>query len=300
MKQLNSIILLSIVSVLPVWVSAQKIFMGNAGFVLPVVEKWVSEYKKENPLTTIRVETGNNTTDVSDIRVIAHYVQEGELHGEQTVSYLGRYALVSVTHLNNPLLQEIKSKGIAKKDLKNLIFDKTPEEEYSGYEEYEEEKEKYSATVYARDSKACTAIALAGYFGQTPAQIKGKKVFGDDIFLLNAIKKDITGVTFNSLNYVFDLQTRQLKQGIALLPLKLKSSQKEALNSQNIDAAIALLETTSVESIPVERFGFVIPAASAKNKEIVDFISWVLHEGQKYNHELGFLKLDEQTLAAQN
>jgi hypothetical protein len=35
-------------------------------------------------------------------------------------------------------------------------------------------------------------------------------------------------------------------------------------------------------------------------KEVADFLKWVLTDGQKFNHEKGFLNLEKQELAEQN
>ncbi|MDR1809516.1 MAG: hypothetical protein LBR34_03815 [Prevotella sp.] len=279
-------------------VSAQEkiIRLTGAKFTYPVIEKWIAEYQRENSLTKVRFEINKNNAENSDFQIIAHHPQESELTDEQSVTFVGRYALLPVTNPNNPLLGELK-KGISAKDLKDLIFEKSLDDEDAFSDE--EQKEKYTATIYTRDSKSSTTIALAGYFGHEPEQIKGKKIIGDDIFLLNAIRKDVSGLTFNSLNYVFDVNTRRLRQDLSILPLKVKSHQQEALKSGDIDQTISLLEETAIESIPVEKFGFVIPAAYAKNEDVIDFISWILNNGQKYNNELGFLRLDNRSLAVQ-
>jgi ABC-type phosphate transport system substrate-binding protein len=60
---------------------------------------------------------------------------------------------------------------------------------------------------------------------------------------------------------------------------------------------ITLLENEEIDLVPVESFGFVIEEKN--NLEIISFLKWVLFNGQKYNNELGFLKLDDKTFASQ-
>jgi ABC-type phosphate transport system substrate-binding protein len=274
--------------------SSQEIHIEGTKFVHPIVEKWIVEYKKENPGSTV----GIKTDQVKDgktfgLNVITHPLSDSQSENDKVI-YVGRYALLPVSNANNPLLEKA-AKGLKKKDLINLIFEKDVLDE--NYDP--DEKSPYSATVYTRGSESSTAAALSDYFDQTPGQIKGKKIFGDEIYLLNAVQKDETGITFNTLNYVFDLTSRQLKPGISLVPLQLKSKQKEALNSNNIDVVISLLEESKIETIPVEDFGLQIPEAYFNNKEVVNFISWVLGQGQKFNHEYGFLSLDNETISFQ-
>lgn len=272
--------------------SAQDIQIEGTKFVHPIVEKWIVEYKKENPNARINIKTAQGTEEYSGLHVVFG-AASGE-SGSGKVVYVGRYALIPVSNPNNPLLEKA-AKGLKKKDLVNLVFEKDIlDEDFDA-----DEKPKYVATVYTRESKSPTAIALAGYFNRSPEKIKGKKVFGDEIYLLNAIRKDKTGVTFNTLNYVYDLQSRQLKSEISLLPLSLKSRQKEALESHDIDKVISLLEETKIETIPVESFGLQIPARYEDSQEVAHFIRWVLSHGQKFNHEYGFLTLDNKTASSQ-
>jgi hypothetical protein len=214
---------------------AQEIYIEDTKFVHSIVEKWISEYKKENSNTTIRIKVNQATeNEASNLNIIAHPVSENE---NKRVIYMGRYALLPISNTQNPLLGKA-TKGLKRKDLIDLVFEKDVlAEDFDP-----DEKAKYTATVYTRGSKSPTAVTLAKYFDQPLERIKGKKIWGDDIYLLNAIQKDETGITFNTLNYVFDLKSRQLKSEISLVPLSLKSRQKEALQSLKIDQLLALLE----------------------------------------------------------
>ncbi|MDR1380882.1 MAG: substrate-binding domain-containing protein [Tannerella sp.] len=273
---------------------AQEIRIEGTKFVYPIVEKWLAEYKKVNPQSPIHLELSTSQDkDVSDLSVIVHSFSENSIRNEQIV-YVGRYALLPVSNAQNPLLEKA-AKGLKKRDLIDLVFEKDAlDEDFDP-----DEKSKYTATIYSRDSESSTTRALAEYFDQTPERIRGKRIFGDEIYLITAIQKDEQGITFNTLNYVFDLTSRQLKSGISLVPLQLKSKQKEAFESYNIDRLISLLEESKIETIPVGNFGLQIPAAYSGNKEVVNFVNWILEHGQQYNHEYGFLTLDNKTLTNQ-
>jgi ABC-type phosphate transport system substrate-binding protein len=273
---------------------AQEIRIEGTKFVYPIVEKWLTEYKKVNPQSPIRLEISTSQDkDVSELSVIVHSLSGNSVPNEKIV-YVGRYALLPVSNAQNPLLEKA-AKGLKKKDLIDLVFEKDAlDEDFDP-----DEKAKYTATVYSRDSESSTTQALAEYFNQVPERIRGKRIFGDEIYLITAIQKDEKGVTFNTLNYVFDLTSRQLKSGISLIPLQLKSKQKEAFESYNIDQLISLLEGSKIETIPVGNFGLQIPKEYFGNEDIVNFVNWILEHGQQYNHEYGFLNLDNKTLTNQ-
>ncbi|MDR3328640.1 MAG: hypothetical protein LBS63_00840, partial [Prevotellaceae bacterium] len=86
---------------------------------------------------------------------------------------------------------------------------------------------------------------------------------------------------------------RQLKGDIALLPLDLKKEYSEILSEANLDKTIALLESKTINIIPVEEFSFTVPNDKLTPK-VQQFLAWVLSEGQAYNHLFGLLRLDEK------
>lgn len=269
------------------------ILISGTKFTYPLIEKWITEYTKINPNVQLKLVQSKANTQDPDLNVIAHFPQKDELKENDGIVYAGRYALLPVTNSKNPFLTSIAKKGLNKKDIDKLFF-----EAFNYGDDQKKEKPKLPATIYARENHSCASTALAGYFGHESSEIKGKKVLGDDIYLLSAVKKDTIGITYNNLGYLFDINTRKLKDGIALLPLDLKKDEKNVL-SGNVDDAITLLERSQIETIPVVNFGFVYSQQNIR-KEVSDFLKWVLTDGQKYNHGFGFLNLNKEVLAEQS
>ena len=270
----------------------EPIVISGTKFTYPLIEKWIAEYEKVNPNANIKLAAKANASQPADLSIIAHQPGQNELQPNQEIVYAGRYALLPVTNNNNPLLAITAKKGLNKKELDKLFFEVV---DYDSDEPVQ--KSKFKANIYSRDNQACASTALAGYFGHVSSEIRGKKVFGDDIYLLSAIKKDSIGLTYNNLGYLYDVVSRNLKEGIALLPLDLKKEAK-TIQSGNLDEVLSVLESTKVETIPVEKIGFIYSQQNAK-KELSAFLKWVLTDGQKFNHEKGFLNLDKQALAEQ-
>jgi len=270
----------------------ETILISGTKFTYPLIEKWITEYSKVNPTTTILLAVKSGNQGSSDLDIIAHQPTKDELKADQDILYTARYALLPVTNSHNPILTSTRKKGLTKKEIDKLFF------EVVNYEEAPVvEKPKFRATIYARDNKACASTALASYYGHASSEIRGKKVLGDDIYLLSAIRKDTIGIAFNNLGYLFDISSRNLKDGIALLPLDLKKETK-TITAGNLDEVISVLEITKVETIPVEKIGFIYSRQNPR-KEVSDFLKWVLNDGQKFNHEKGFLNLDKPELAEQ-
>lgn len=270
----------------------EPVVISGTKFTYPLIEKWIAEYQKVNPNANIKLAAKANAAQPADLNVIAHQPAQNELQPNQEIIYAGRYALLPVTNNNNPILVDAAKKGLNKKELDKLFF------EVIDYDSDEPvQKSKFKANIYSRENQACASAALAGYFGHKSSEIRGKKVFGDDIYLLSAIKKDSIGLTYNNLGYLYDVNSRNLKEGIALLPIDLKKEAKPIL-SGNLDEVLNVLEANRVETVPVEKIGFVYSEQNAR-KEVSEFLKWLLTDGQKFNHDKGFLNLDKEALAEQ-
>ncbi|WP_352422797.1 hypothetical protein [Proteiniphilum sp.] len=270
----------------------EVVYIKSARFATPLIEKWASEYQRVNPQIEIKFTEGQSSGKDVDLSFVTSINEEEPENDTHIISYTGRYALLPVTNVGNPLLGELNQKRLNGKRLENLFFENDVFDEKSD----SPNKQKYDITIYSGTNNNSFASAFATHFGYAAADIKGRKISGDDIFLINAIQKDNSGVTFNNLGYIFDIETRGLKNGLALIPLDLKKEQREILQEADIDKTIALLEKERISLIPVGNIGFTYQENNVRAKR---FLKWILSEGQKYNQEYGFLKIEETILSAQ-
>lgn len=254
-----------------------------------LVEKWIEGYKTVNPNVQIALVSGKNAD--ADLTLVTRH-QEG-----MNVTYVGRYALLPVTSTENPLLSDIQKKEWKSKDIKNLFFTAEDlDEEYEEEVEGKKNKLKDKLTVYSGSGKASLSGTFASHFGRTTDDLRGNRIAGDDLYLLSAISEDKASVTFNALSNLYDLSSRTLRSGLALLPLGVKANQREALRSGNLDETLELIENEAIDLIPVEDIGFTYNSFDA---DIDSFLQWVIREGQQYNHEAGFLHLTNKEVESQ-
>jgi ABC-type phosphate transport system substrate-binding protein len=270
------------------------ICIKSVKFARPLVEQWISGYAKVNPNVNIIIADKDVNSEEIDIQLSISDVQRDSLYVNQFYSSVGRYAILPIAGKNNVILNDLNKKKLNTKRLKELFFEKNElDDDY-----YEPAKDKYNATVYSGYNSSSVTQPFADHFGYEVSSLKGKKISGDDIYLINAVQKDETGVSFNNLNYIYDLNSRQLKKEIAILPLDLKKEYNEILSESNLDKLLGLLENSKpIDLIPVEELSFVFQ--NQIDPEVKNFLQWVLSEGQAYNHQFGFLNLDEKTLNQQ-
>ena len=280
-----------------------KVVVTGTRFSYPLVEKWIEEFKKEYPNVPFRLITrGNLNVDSANLMINAHKLHPEEIKGGNYVVNIGRYALLPVANAKNPLVAEWNKKGIKEKQLKKLFFKK-----YDPYGEEEEVKEKhkneYKPTVYTRAQKACAPISFARYFGFEQDDILGKPIGGDDKHLITAIENDTNGITYNNLGFIYDINTRKVKNKLAVVPIDLNGNGKideDESFYNNLDDLISRLEKGKITDIPVEYLNISYQSQAVEtNKNLNLFLEWVLSKGQQYNHAFGFLDFEPEVLAKQ-
>ena len=268
----------------------EVVTIESTRFAIPLVEKWVNEYEEMHPGVDIILVDSKNSDEAADLSLVSYIEKDNSNSKNGDLINAGRFALLPITNADNPYLNELNKKRLNSKSITDLFFEKGDIEKIT-----DSSKElKYEVTIYSGNNSDSFAEAFASHFGYLKADLKGRKISGDDIFLINAIQKDNEGVTFNNLSYIFDINTRNLKDGVAIIPLDIKKEQREILNEANVDKTITLLENEKIPLIPIENIGFI---SEKGNKEAQKFIEWVLSDGQKYNREFGFLKAEYEHLA---
>lgn len=266
--------------------SKEVIYIKSERFVTPLIQKWIEEYKKVNNNVDIRIADKN--TETKDVRMqLTTTAENQKAEKNELVNSWGRYALLPVANKESRLLEKGK---VNEKTLKAIFF------EQSVLDEKNKEGKEASASVYSGAGKASLSSAFASYFGVDNSEWKGKKIAGDDAFLINAIQKDQQGVTVNSLNYIYDFSNQSLKANIAILPVGSKKEHKEILEKGNLNEVITLLENEKVDLIPVGDLGFKY---EKNNTEARAFAKWILSEGVDFNHSFGFLKPEKEKLVAE-
>ncbi|HBB01304.1 MAG: hypothetical protein A2W86_06080 [Bacteroidetes bacterium GWD2_45_23] len=269
----------------------EKLYIESSRFAIPLIEKWASEYEKANPGIEI-VLTGEKTSgEAADLSLVS-FGKDGTFPASQPLFYTGRYALLPVTNEENPLLDAFNRKGLNSNRLKELFFEKDGLE----IDSESAKEQKHDVIIYSGNNANSFSASFSAYFGHSPVELKGKKISGDDIFLIHAVQNDHVGVTFNNLSYLFDIETRKLKEGLALIPLDVRKEQREVLKQADMDQTIALLEREQIQLIPVLNFGFIY---RNDNSQAQKFLTWILSEGQQYNKTYGFLPVEDKILAAQ-
>ena len=260
-------------------------------FARPLVEKWITEYAKTQPDVEFQIAKGNQNQDNIALNVVFdnQYTEREEF---SHVVYFGEFAVLPITASGSEAAKVLEGKHLNSKKLKQLYF---LNDDFD--EDVKKIKQFEKLVIYSGSNASSVATSFARNFGEESSNFRGKRISGDDLFLNTALAKDPLGVSFNALPNIFDLKSRHIKENLTIIGIDVKKSLEDSFSDKaSLDELILALENGKVSEVAVEKIGVSYNIADdAVNK----FLSWVLAQGTKYNHEFGLLNLDNKLAQAQ-
>ncbi|MBP5680592.1 MAG: hypothetical protein J6X31_06050 [Bacteroidales bacterium] len=257
---------------------AQNIAIKAPAFAQPLVEQWIKAYNDTHTEGEAIALADKNT--VADIQVTVSEQQAKQL-GQSNIVF-GRYAILPFAAAGSEAARTFGNKKLNKTRLAHIYFNLDDEDDEFG--DYADSHK--GMTIYSGNSQATVANSFAEYFGQQSTAFRGKRIQGDDRFVNLAVSRDAKGLALNAVSNLYDLKSRSLREGIQLLNLDVNRRVQTALNDNNLDELIDVLEENESDAIAIANIGLSYDASNAQTTE---FVSWVLTEGIKYNHQYGLL-----------
>ncbi len=277
-----------------------NISISGAFALYPMAIKWAEEFKKLHPKVKIDLSAGGAGKGMTD--AISKMVDIGmvsrEIYAEEVKK--GAYgiavtkdAVVATISASNPQLADILSHGL-KKDAANHIFITG---KYKTWGQALGVKGAVPIRVYTRSDACGAAESWAKYFGKKQEDLLGVGVFGDPGLAL-AVRRDPQGIGYNNIGYAYDAKTKQPNPGLKIVPLDLNNNGKidpEENFYGTLDQLVEAIANGKYPSPPARDLYFVTGGKPTK-KVLVEFIKWVLTDGQKYVHEAGYINLSKDKL----
>ena len=260
-------------------------------FARPLVEKWITEYAKTQPGVEFQIAKGNQSQDNIALNVVFDN-QNTEREGFSHVVYFGEFAVLPITASGSEAAKVLEGKHLNSKKLKQLYF---LNDDFD--EDVKKIKQFEKLVIYSGSNATSVASSFAHNFGEESSNFRGKRISGDDLFLNTALSKDPLGVSFNALPNIFDLKSRHIKDNLTIIGIDVKKSLEDSFSDKaTLDELILALENGKVPEVAVEKIGVSYNVA---DDAVNQFLSWVLAQGTKYNHEFGLLNLDNKLTQAQ-
>jgi len=276
------------------------ISISGAFALYPMVVKWAEEFQKINPKVRINVSAGGAGKGMTDVlqnmvelAMVSREIKEEEIKQGAWFVAVTKDAVLPTINAANPVLTEINKKGTTKDMISMLYLDKKKQT----WGKLFGTKCVASVNVYTR-SDACGAAEMwAKFIGKKQEDLLGTGVFGDP-GIADAVKNDVNAIGFNNVIYAYDLKTRKLYPGLAILPLDLDGNGSIDNNEnfyQCLDSVMAAICSGKYPSPPARDL-YLVSKGKPTNPIVNAFIEWILTDGQKFIDEGGYVKLTDNIL----
>jgi phosphate transport system substrate-binding protein len=278
------------------------ITVSGAFALYPMMVKWGEEYQKIHPDVQFDISAGGAGKGMSDAlggavdigMVSRDITPEEEAQGAFWVA-VNKDAVFCAINAQNPVYQDIMTKGLTKEIFKGIYItgEITTWGQVVGKPDITD-----PIHVYTRSDAAGAPDVWSKYLGGKQENLLGIGVYGDP-GLLDAVVKDPLGIGYNNLNYIYDANTGVSVSGAAVVPVDINGN-------GTIDPEETLdTKVNAIDSVASGRYPS--PPARALNLVtkgkpsglLLDFLEWVLGDGQKFIDEVGYIQLPREQIDAQ-
>ncbi len=278
------------------------ISISGAFALYPMTVRWAEEFKKLHPDVRIDISAGgagkgmtDALSEMVDLGMFSREVCEEEVEKGAWKIALTKDAVLPTINSKNPFLKDLKRKGMSRQEFIDVYIT----EKIKNWGELVGNNDK-KINNYTR-SDACGAAGTWGkYLGGDQESLIGIGVFGDP-GMADAIKKDILGVGYNNVVYIYDINSKIKYEGLEVIPIDINENdtideEENVYNTLN-DITIAIKDGKYPS--PPARDLYFVSQGKPEKEIVIEFIKWILTEGQKYVKESGYVQLSEEKIKSE-
>lgn len=274
--------------------------VSGAWALYPMMVQWGEEFGKLHPKVRVDISAGGAGKGVADtlsglveIGMVSREISLEEIKQGAFFVPVVKDAVFATLNDGNPVFaKSLLLRGVKKKTFVDLWINGAA----LTWGEIVGTDAKSRVQVYTRSDSCGAAETWAQYLGgKRQEDLKGVGVYGDP-GLAEAVRKDVFGIGYNNLNYVYDAKTGLPLQGLQIIPIDVNENGK-------VDPEEDL--KTRTKALQAVRSGFY-PAPPARDLYLTtkdrfkgpakEFIRWILTDGQKFVDEMGYIKLKDDQI----
>lgn len=307
MKTTKSILILSVIILLAACTSRikkeQTISLSGAFALYPLVIRWSQEYQKENPEIRFNISAGGAGKGMADalsgtvdLGMFSREIAEAEIDKGVWWVAVTKDAVIPTVNATSHVVKVLKTRGVTRAEFQGLYID----EKYSNWNQLPGITTDQAINVFTRSDACGAADTWATYLGGKQENLKGVGVFGDP-GLADAVVKDVKGIGFNNTIYLYDIKTGNKNQGIEVIPIDLNENGKldaEEDFYDTFDDVLAAIAEGKYPSPPAREL-YLVSKGKPKKQATLDFLKWVVTNGQKFVPEAGYVPLTQARLDEQ-
>lgn len=280
------------------------ITISGAWALYPMTVKWAEEFRNIHPNVYFDISAGGAGKGMADVLSgavdignVSREVYAEEIERGAYIIPVTRDAVVPTFNANNPNAEGILSQGLSQEEFIDIWVNGNISDWKECIECNSDSQGNSPINVYTRSDACGAAKTWALYLNASQDELKGIGVFGDP-GLTEAVIRDKNGIGYNNINYAYDSKSGMPIEGIIILPIDINSNgridEEENIYNTRNDIINAIAE--GIYPSPPARDLYFITNGKPENELLVEFINWVLTEGQQYVPDAGYIKLSDDCL----
>jgi phosphate transport system substrate-binding protein len=278
--------------------------MSGAFALYPLANKWAEEFQKIHPNVRFNISAGGAGKGMADalaqavdLGMVSREIKPEEINAGAWSLSVTKDAVVPTINPGNPAGDQLKQKGLSQEDLTKIFVTG----EITTWGQASGTSNAAKINVYSRSDASGAAATWAQYLGGKEQDVlKGLGVFGDP-GLADAVKKDVGGIGYNNIIYVYDLTSKAKYPGMEVIPIDINGDDQltpDELFYNNLDTLIAAIDDGRYPSPPARELYFV-SKGKPESEVVKEFLRWVLQDGQQYAGETGYISLSQEKVATE-
>ncbi len=278
------------------------ITISGAFALYPMTTRWAEEFRKIHPKVRIDISAGGagkGMTDalsgIVDLGMFSREISDVEKAKGVWWVAVTKDAVLPTINANSPVLDIVKERGITRDEFIDIFING----KIKTWDKWLGDKtmDDVNMNVFTR-SDACGAAQMWGaYLGKNQESLNGIGIFGDP-GMADAVKSDIYGIGYNNVIYIYDISSRKKHQGLEVIPIDINGNgviDDDENFYDSLDDMMVAIEEEKYPSPPARELYFVAKG-KPESKEVIEFLKWIVTDGQAYVKEGGYVQLSNDKL----
>lgn len=279
-----------------------EISLSGAFALYPLAVQWANDFQALHPGVKIDISAGGagkGITDalaqVVDFGMVSRELGEAEIKRGAVGFAVAKDAVVPTINAKNPVLKDLQKHGITRDQLIGLFITG----KVKTWGEIVENGNTTPVSVYTRSDACGAAETWALYLGKKQEDLLGTAVFGDP-GLAEAVQKDVEAIGLNNIGFAYDIKTGLPHPGLLVAPIDVNGNGQidpEEDFYATKQGVVEAIKEGRYPSPPARDLYFVSKGVPT-NPVVIEFLKYILTEGQAANEGQGYIAIPQEKLDA--
>jgi len=280
------------------------ISLSGAFALYPLAVVWGEEFKKLHPDVRVEVSAGGAGKGMVDalsgnvdLGMISRDINSQEAQKGAWPVSVAKDAVVPTINATNPDIETVLKKGLTQQKFANIWITGTAKT----WGDLTGSGSKEAIQAYTRSDAGGAAETWAKYLGDKKQEdLNGVGVFGDP-GLLEAVRKDKAGIGYNNIAYVYNNSTKQPIDGVRPIPIDVNGNGSIDADENfygSLDSLTKAIADGRYPSPPAREL-YLVSNGKPKSKLVLEFLKWILADGQKHIAAGGYVNLPDEKIKSE-